>query len=125
MLVHAQRHVPYWRETFRARGFVPARLGHADELEALAVIDKDLVVREGDRMRATAAPHGQASTCVQLQTSGTTGAGLRLSLPLGAQIGGLMAERAGLPAVVAAFGGLQIGYALWARLRMDGLRAID
>ncbi len=84
MLVHAQRHVPYWRETFRALGFVPARLGHADELEALAVIDKDLVVREGDRMRATAVPHGQASACVQLQTSGTTGAGLRLSLPLGA-----------------------------------------
>ena len=51
--------------------------------------------------------------------------GIMLSLPIGAQIGGLVADYAGLPAVVAAFGGLQIGYAVWAKVRMDGLRAID
>lgn len=51
--------------------------------------------------------------------------GIMLALPIGAQLGGLAADYTGLPAVVAAFGGLQIGYALWAKLRMDGLRAID
>ncbi len=51
--------------------------------------------------------------------------GIMLALPIGAQLGGLIADYAGLPAVVAAFGGLQIGYAVWAKLRLDGLRAID
>jgi predicted MFS family arabinose efflux permease len=51
--------------------------------------------------------------------------GIMLALPIGAQIGGLAADSVGLPTVVAAFGGLQIGYAIWAKWRMDGLRAID
>ncbi len=51
--------------------------------------------------------------------------GIMLALPIGAQLGGLVADYTGLPAVIAVFGGLQIGYAIWARLRMDGLRAID
>lgn len=51
--------------------------------------------------------------------------GIMLSLPIGAQIGGLVADYTGLPVVVAAFGGLQIGFAIWAKLRMNGLRAID
>lgn len=84
LLLHAERRVPYWREVFRAHGFVPARLGHASELEALPLSDKDLVVREGDRMRATGLPHGEDAESLQLQTSGTTGAGLRLSMSTGA-----------------------------------------
>lgn len=51
--------------------------------------------------------------------------GIILALPLGAQIGGLVADSTGLPFVVATFGGLQIGFALWAKWRMNGLRAID
>ncbi len=51
--------------------------------------------------------------------------GIMLALPIGAQVGGLVADHTGLPAVVAAYGGLLIGFAVWARLRMDGLRAID
>jgi predicted MFS family arabinose efflux permease len=51
--------------------------------------------------------------------------GIMLALPIGAQIGGFVADYAGLPAVVAAFGGFQIGYAVWAKFRLDGLRAID
>jgi len=51
--------------------------------------------------------------------------GIMLALPIGAQLGGLVADHTGLPVVVAAFGAFLIGYALWATLRMDGLRAID
>ncbi len=51
--------------------------------------------------------------------------GIMLALPIGAQLGGLAADFVGLPTVVAAFGSLQIGYGIWAKLRMDGLRAID
>jgi predicted MFS family arabinose efflux permease len=51
--------------------------------------------------------------------------GIMLALPIGAQVGGLVADYTGLPAVVAAFGGLQIGFAVWAKLRLNGLRAID
>lgn len=51
--------------------------------------------------------------------------GIMLALPIGAQIGGLAADYTGLPTVVAAFGALQIGFAVFAKLRLDGLRAID
>jgi phenylacetate-CoA ligase len=84
MLVHAEQHVPYWRDVFRERGFVPARLGHVSEIEALPVTDKDLVLREGDRMRAANVPHDEVDAPVRLQTSGTTGAGMRLVMSTGA-----------------------------------------
>ena len=51
--------------------------------------------------------------------------GIMLAMPIGAQVGGLIADSTGLPVVVAAFGGMQIGFAIWAKLRLDGLRAID
>lgn len=51
--------------------------------------------------------------------------GIMLALPIGAQLGGLLADSTGLPFVVAGFGALQIGYAIWALVRLDGLRVID
>ncbi len=84
MLVHAERNVPYWRDAIRASGLVPARIGHASEIEALAITDKDLILREGDRMRATSLPHAEADAPLRLQTSGTTGAGMRFVLSTGA-----------------------------------------
>jgi len=84
MLVHAERNVPYWREVMRASGIVPARIGHVSEIEALPITSKDLILREGDRMRATSVPHDETHAPVQLQTSGTTGAGMRFLLSTGA-----------------------------------------
>ncbi len=75
MLIHAGRHVPYWRELFDQRGFVPERLHHEDELAALPLLTKDLIAEHGQRMRATRVP-AQAGGQVSLKTSGTTGAGL-------------------------------------------------
>lgn len=51
--------------------------------------------------------------------------GIMLALPIGAQLGGLAADYAGMPAVVAAYGGVQIACGLFAKLRMGGLREID
>lgn len=78
LLVHARAHVPYWRDAMAAAGLVPERIAHVDELEALPPCSKDTVVREGDRMRATAIPHGRDLHAIELQTSGTTGAGMHL-----------------------------------------------
>jgi len=80
ILVHAGRNVPYWRELFASLGFVPERVQHVDELEALPLLTKDVVVREAERMRAERLPHGIDRDAIVLQTSGTTGAGLRLHL---------------------------------------------
>ena len=82
MLVHAGRHVPYWRDTFAATGFVPERVQHIDELAALPVLTKDTIVREGERMRAERLPHGVSPTPIDTQTSGTTGGGLRFKMSL-------------------------------------------
>jgi len=48
-----------------------------------------------------------------------------VSMPIGAQIGGLLASVHGLSSVVGLYGSVLIGYLLWARLRMDGLRDLD
>jgi MFS family permease len=48
-----------------------------------------------------------------------------VSMPLGAQLGGLLAERVGLSTVVALYAGALVGYAGWASLRLDGLRDLD
>ena len=48
-----------------------------------------------------------------------------VSMPIGAQIGGLLASVHGLSSVVGLYGSVLMGYLLWARLRMDGLRDLD
>lgn len=79
MLVHAGRRVPYWRELFDELKFRPARLQHEDELLALPVLTKDIVVAEGDRMRAEDVPSNTGAAILS-KTSGTTGAGLVFAL---------------------------------------------
>jgi phenylacetate-CoA ligase len=75
MLIHAGQHVPYWRDLFRALGFRPERVQHEDELAALPLLTKDVILREGSRMWAERVPPW-AGGHVELKTSGTTGAGL-------------------------------------------------
>jgi len=75
MLIHAGQHVPFWRELFARVGFRPERVQHEDELAVLPLLDKDVIVHEGSRMWAERVPPW-AGDRVELQTSGTTGAGL-------------------------------------------------
>ncbi len=79
LLVHAGRHVPYWRELFLSESFRPERLQHEAELQALPVLTKDIVLAQGDRMRAERVPT-LAGERLSGATSGTTGAGLVFDL---------------------------------------------
>ncbi len=78
LLVHACARVPYWRDAMTKAGLVPERIAHVDELEALAICTKDTIIREGPRMHASELPHGHALRAIELNTSGTTGAGMHL-----------------------------------------------
>jgi predicted MFS family arabinose efflux permease len=51
--------------------------------------------------------------------------GIIVSMPIGAQIGGLLGEAIGLPAVLALYASALVAYAAWAQLRMNGLRDLD
>jgi phenylacetate-CoA ligase len=84
MLIHAGRHVPAMRERFAACGFVPERISHPDELEALPILDKHAFVELGHTARAQSIPRGEDREAIALQSSGTTGAGLRLLMSRGA-----------------------------------------
>ena len=48
-----------------------------------------------------------------------------VSLPLGAQVGGLLAETIGLAAVVGLYGTALVLFAAWGTIRLDGLRDLD
>ena len=50
MLVHAGATVPYWREVFADAGFEPRDVQGPDDLQALPVLTKEIIRREGDRM---------------------------------------------------------------------------
>ena len=51
--------------------------------------------------------------------------GIIVSMPIGAQLGGLIAESFGLSTVVVLYGSALILYAAWAQQRLDGLHALD
>lgn len=84
MLIHAGRHVSAVSDVFAVRGFVPERITHVDELDALPILDKHTIVERGTGVRAQSIPHGENPEVVALQSSGTTGAGLRLVMSRGA-----------------------------------------
>jgi len=79
MLVHAGKHVPYWRELFAELSFRPERIQHESELGVLPLLTKDVVVAQADRMRAERVP-SIAGAAISSQTSGTTGAGLTFAM---------------------------------------------
>ena len=79
LLIHAGRHVPYWRELFLSESFRPERLQHEAELRALPLLTKDIVLAQGARMRAERVP-ASAGRRLRGATSGTTGAGLVFDL---------------------------------------------
>lgn len=51
--------------------------------------------------------------------------GIIVSMPIGAQLGGLLAESIGLSAVVGLYGAALIVFGIWGALRLDGMRALD
>jgi predicted MFS family arabinose efflux permease len=51
--------------------------------------------------------------------------GIIVSMPIGAQVGGVLAESIGLSSVIALYGSALLGYAAWGHFKMDRLRALD
>ena len=51
--------------------------------------------------------------------------GIIVSMPIGAQMGGLLAESIGLSAVVGLYGSALVAFAAWGHWRMNGLRDLD
>ena len=50
LLVHAGRHVPYYRDLFRERGFEPAAITALSDIAVLPVLTIDMVKELGDRL---------------------------------------------------------------------------
>jgi predicted MFS family arabinose efflux permease len=51
--------------------------------------------------------------------------GIIVSMPIGAQVGGVLAESIGLSSVIALYGSALLCYAAWGHFKMDRLRALD
>lgn len=52
MLLHAQNHVPYYRELFQQCGFNPSKLRSLSDLSVIPLLDKSILRREGARLLA-------------------------------------------------------------------------
>lgn len=73
VLTHAYEQVPYYRESFRAVGYDPARFRGLDDLALLPVLERDVVKHRAADLRSRAAPRLTAG-----HTSGTTGSPITL-----------------------------------------------
>jgi phenylacetate-CoA ligase len=75
VLAHAYEHVPYYRECFDHRGFVPVRLESVEDLRRLPVLTRD-TVKHRIRDLTSRAPRREA--LAEGHTSGTTGSPITL-----------------------------------------------
>lgn len=71
LLVHAGKHVPYFRELFRSLNFRPEALAHIEDLRVLPLLTKDLIRSEPDRFISDHI--ADKSTLTQITTGGSTG----------------------------------------------------
>lgn len=75
VLVHADRHVPYYREVFRRHGLDPARVESIEELRKLPVLTRDIVKHRIADLKSRGAGSPGLS---EGHTSGTTGSPITL-----------------------------------------------
>jgi phenylacetate-CoA ligase len=81
LLAHAQARVPYYRELFGRLSMTPAELG-LDDLPRIPLLDKRTVLQQGKRMIA----EGYGALRISINTSGSTGAPLRILQDLNAVV---------------------------------------
>ena len=80
LLAHAGAHVPYYRDLFRQLGFDPRGIQRLDDLQALPLINRQVIQAEGRRMLAENLAPGEIGTSV---TSGTSGAPMQFAFDPG------------------------------------------
>jgi phenylacetate-CoA ligase len=70
IVLHASRHVPYYRELFESRRIDPREIRSAEDLERLPLIDKVVVARDPGRFLSSSRSGRHA---MPFRTSGSTG----------------------------------------------------
>jgi phenylacetate-CoA ligase len=75
LLCHARDTVPFYAETFANTGFDPAQFGQAEQLQALPLLDKAIILQSPSRFRSTAFDD---SALRVVQTGGSTGEPFRI-----------------------------------------------
>ena len=73
VLVHANEHVPYYRDAFRRAGYDPARFAGLEDLRKLPVLDRSIVKHRAAELKSRA-----AGPLTYGHTSGTTGSPISL-----------------------------------------------
>ena len=58
LLLHAQTHIPFYSERFKAAGFDPQRMQDVDDLKKLPLLSKAEIKRNLDKMTWSACPDG-------------------------------------------------------------------
>lgn len=69
-VAHAYEHVPYYSETMRRRGLLPAEVLNVEDLARLPLIEREQLQRDPEYFVSTAAP---ISSYLQARTSGSSG----------------------------------------------------
>ena len=70
LIHHAYEHVPFYHDLWRQAGFFPDHVGTRDDLTAIPMINKDIVVEAGDRILDRRADRDDLD---EMSTSGTSG----------------------------------------------------
>jgi phenylacetate-CoA ligase len=71
LLCHAWRHTDYYRHVLSAAGVVVDGTVHLERFERIPILTKDIIRRDGERLRATTVPDGRKS--YSNRTGGSTG----------------------------------------------------
>ena len=70
LLIHARKHVPYYRDIFQISGFTPENLHCLDDLRSLPLLGKKIIRNQKDRLLAS---NFSSHELHHSETGGTTG----------------------------------------------------
>jgi len=77
VLLHAGKHVPYYRDAFKDAGFCPNEVISADDLQHMPILTRDILRCEFKRIRD---PNAPLSDLTPISTGGTTGQPVKILL---------------------------------------------
>ena len=77
VLIHAGKHVPYYRDAFKDAGFCPHEAMSTDDLPHVPILTRDILRYEFERIRD---PNAPLSDLTPISTGGTTGQPVKILL---------------------------------------------
>jgi len=77
LMQHCYRNVPYYRDLMNSRGLKPADFRNTADLAKLPYLTRDIIRKEGDRLRAENYPD---TSCKFRRSGGTTGEPIRVAV---------------------------------------------